>query len=291
VLVKSGKAKDHLDAYYFQTRPDLVGAYISSLGGVRWENWHADWVIASNEANDCLALPSEGPRLDRKQWRAKPTLAPELEPVLDRIKTLATGGLTLMHVVGNFLKRRVASLQRRAHLCCWFTGPNDIGQIQRGPGTDLSWDELEVLVKGITGESFIPESLIHPQVPPLCDDPGLRTATLAWLPTLDESGVAVRQTDGRDPHRGIQIRGVLAGGSQPTVWVPEFPRGSQPLGQGQRGCRQLLCPGGTGESEEKRQRRLRRADGSLVTDPPVDSDPPQKRQRTVGGAEETGSQA
>jgi hypothetical protein len=30
VLVKSGKAKDHLGAYYFQTRADSAGAYISS---------------------------------------------------------------------------------------------------------------------------------------------------------------------------------------------------------------------------------------------------------------------
>jgi hypothetical protein len=35
MLVKLGKAKDHLGAYYFQTRPDSAGAYISSLGGVR----------------------------------------------------------------------------------------------------------------------------------------------------------------------------------------------------------------------------------------------------------------
>jgi hypothetical protein len=89
-------------------------------------------------------------------------------------------------------------------LCCWFTGSNDIGPIQHGPGTDLSWEELELLVKGITGESFIPESLILPQdIPVLCDDPGLRTTILATLPTFDESGVAVRQTGGRDPHRGI----------------------------------------------------------------------------------------
>jgi hypothetical protein len=83
--------------------------------------------------------------------------------VLDRIKTLATDGLTSMHVVDDFLKRRVMPLQRRARLCCWFTGSNDIGRIQRGPGTDLSWEELELLVKGITGESFVPDPpLGHP---------------------------------------------------------------------------------------------------------------------------------
>jgi hypothetical protein len=66
------------------------------------------------------------------------TLAPEFLPVLDRIKGLATGGLASMHVVSDFLKRRIAPMQRRACLCCWFTGANDIGRIQRGPGTDLS---------------------------------------------------------------------------------------------------------------------------------------------------------
>jgi hypothetical protein len=120
-------------------------------------------VIASTEANDRLVLPSDGSALDRKLWRTKPSLAPEFLPVLERIKGLATGGLTSMHVVGDFLKHRIAPLQRRARLCCWFTGANDIGRIQRGPGTDLSWDELAVLVGGITREIFVPKSLILPQ--------------------------------------------------------------------------------------------------------------------------------
>ena len=110
VLVRSGKAKDHLGAYYFQTRADSAGTYIPSLADARWENWRADSVIASTEAHDCLALPSNGPRLNRKQWRAKLLLAPEFEPVLDRIKALATGGLTSMHVVCDFLNRRIAPL-------------------------------------------------------------------------------------------------------------------------------------------------------------------------------------
>jgi hypothetical protein len=84
--------------------------YIASLGGARWENWRSDWVIASAEASDRLALPSDGPSLERKQWRVKPCLVPEFEPVLDRIRELAVGGLTSMHVLGDFLKRRVMPL-------------------------------------------------------------------------------------------------------------------------------------------------------------------------------------
>ena len=75
--MRSGKSKDHLGAYYFQTRQDASVTYIPSLGGARWENWRADWVIVSAEANDHLDLSSDGPALDRKQWRAKPTLASE----------------------------------------------------------------------------------------------------------------------------------------------------------------------------------------------------------------------
>jgi hypothetical protein len=87
VLVNFGKAKDHLGAYYFQTRAHSACAYISSLSGVRWENWHTEWVIASTEASDRLVLPSDGPRLDKKQWRAKLLLMLEFEPILDRIKS------------------------------------------------------------------------------------------------------------------------------------------------------------------------------------------------------------
>jgi hypothetical protein len=165
-------------------------------------------------------------------------LTPEFEPVLGRIKSLATGGLTSMHVVGNFLKRRIASLQARARLSCLFTSPNDLGRVHRRPGTDLSWEELELLLKGITGESFVAETLIPPKgIPPLCNDQGLRAAILDWLPTLDESGVAVCQTGGRDPHRGIQIPGVPAGGSRSTdAGSRAPPHDPQPLGQGQGGC-------------------------------------------------------
>jgi hypothetical protein len=217
-------------------------------------------MIASAEANDRLILPSDGPVLDRKQWRSKPSLSPEFLPVLDRIKGLATGGLTSMHVVGDLLKRRIAPLQRRSSLCCWFTDPNDIGRIQPGPGTNLSWDELAVLVGGITGEIFVPEFLILPQnIPTLYDDPGLRTAILATLPTLDESGMAVRQTGGRDPHRGIRISDAPAGGPQPAGVAPSANPVVAPslLDKGNGAASSASAPGGSGG-------RRRRGDAGCV---------------------------
>jgi hypothetical protein len=116
VLVKSGKARDHIGAYYFQTKPDPVIVYIPTLGGVRWENWRSNWVIARAEANDRLVLPSDGLTLDCKQWRTKSSLSLELLPILDRIKALATDGLTSMHMVGDLLKRQIMLLQRRSRL-------------------------------------------------------------------------------------------------------------------------------------------------------------------------------
>jgi hypothetical protein len=44
-------------------------------------------------------------------------------------------------------------------------------------------------------------------------------------------------------------------------------------------------------SGEERRHRLRRADGSFVSDPPLDSGSSQKRQKTVGGAMEAEPQA
>jgi hypothetical protein len=135
-------------------------------------------------------------------------------------------------------------------------------------------------VKGITGESFIHESLILPQgIPALCDDSGLRTPILATLPTLDERGVVVRHTGGRDPHRGIQISGAPAGGPQhvgvapsaPTV-APSVPDVAPAPWTRAKGCKQFLCPRWHRGSEEERQRQLRHGDGSFVSDPPEASE-------------------
>jgi hypothetical protein len=88
-------------------------------------------VIASTEASDRLVLPSEGPRLEKNQWRANRPLAPEFEPVLGRIESLASGGLMSMHMVSDFLQHQIAPLQARARLSCWFSGTNDPSRVQR----------------------------------------------------------------------------------------------------------------------------------------------------------------
>jgi hypothetical protein len=125
-------------------------------------------------------------------------------------------------------------------------------------------------VGGITGETFVPESLILPQnILALCDDLGLRTVILATLSTLDDSGVAVCQTRGRDPHRGIRISNAPVGGPLPAgVARSAIPAvAPSPLDKGKGAASGASAPGSSKGSEEERRCRLHRADGSLVSEP------------------------
>jgi hypothetical protein len=141
-------------------------------------------------------------------------------------------------------------------------------------------------VKGITGESFIPESLILPQgIPALCDDPWLRTAILATLPTFDESGVAVRQTGGRDPTAGSGSPMCRLEAPRLSAWLPAPP--PRPLAPWTRAKGLQAVP----PSQVALEGRRKRGNADCAAPTGHLSWTPQKRQRTAGGAEEAGSQA
>ena len=95
VMVKSGKGKDEVGAYYFQTRSNLWTPYIPGLTGGKWEDWRKEWVIATTEANERLVMSTGGPASDCQSWRAKLSLPSEFDSVLGKIRALAEGGLTL----------------------------------------------------------------------------------------------------------------------------------------------------------------------------------------------------
>jgi hypothetical protein len=192
-LVGLGRSRCAIGTYYFQVRHGMSSSYISTFSSAKWEDWRTDWVIPMTDANDRLKLPTEGPLVDRNGWKFRPSLPAELNPVLDRVKVLARGGLMLMMVLGDFQRRRIAPLQQRSRLACMFTGVNDCSRIERGAGTDLTDVELEVLIRGMTSEAYAPELLVLPRgMKALCEDQGMRTAILASLPTLDDGGLAVR---------------------------------------------------------------------------------------------------
>jgi hypothetical protein len=253
--------------FYFQLKHGMSSSYISAFSSAKWEDWRTDWVIAMTDANDRLELPTRGPLLDRNSWKARPSLPAELDPVLDRVKVLARGCLTLMMVLGDFLRRRIAPLQQRSRMVCMFTGVNDCSRIERGAGMDLSDAELEVLIRGMIGEAYALELLVLPRgINALCEDQGMRMAIQASLPTLDDGGLAVRQVRG-DPNRGIQIPG--ASPNSPRHVDPNSDQSSHgapaPSGRGKEP--EVASSRSSEDHEEDRSRRLRRGDGSFVGEP------------------------
>jgi hypothetical protein len=282
-LVGTGKAKrGEISAYYFQLRHGMAGSYIATFSSSKWEDWREGWVIAAVEPHDRLELPTEGPQSDRSTWKARPTIPAELDPVLYRIKKLARSGLTSMMVLGDFLKRRIVPLQQRYRMAYVYMGLNDCCRIARGPGGDFTRTELEAALRAMTGEVFIPESLVLPSgVKALCEDQALRSSVLASMPTLDEGGLAVRQLGG-DPNRGLQIPGASPVRQQrPSEGAGEpGPGGPAPGGKGKEKApvpehRQK------DHSEGSKSRRLQRGDGSFV------GEPAPKRQRTAGAEEQS----
>jgi hypothetical protein len=184
------------------------------------------------------------------------------------------------------MKRQIAPLKQRPRPAWSFTGLNDCSKTHRGEGSDLTQEALEVLVRAVTGDAFIPENLILPQgIVPLCED-SARVAVLATLPTLDDGGLAPRQTGG-DPNCGLQIPG--ASGDQATLSTAgsgASTKGKQAVASSAAtaGSSQVQSSSGA-SSGEAGWRRLIRGDGTLVSEPAV------KRQRTSEGASQGSSRA
>ena len=96
------------------------------------------WVIATTEANERLVMPTEGPASDRLSCRTKSSLPPDFDSVLGKIRSLAESDLTSLHILGDFLKRRIAPLKQRLRPAWSFTGLNDCRRTHRGEGNDLT---------------------------------------------------------------------------------------------------------------------------------------------------------
>jgi hypothetical protein len=307
-LVELGRSKREIGAYYFQLRQGTPGSYISAFSSAKWQDWRDGWVIAMTDANDRLELPTEGSLSDRSSWKAKPSLPEELDPVLDRVKTLARGGLTSMMVLGNFLRRRIAPLQQRSRMAYMYTGSNDYCKIVCGHGTDLTRAELEASIRAMTGETYTPESLVLPRgIKALCEDQAMRSTVLASMPTRDDGGLAVQQVGG-DPNRGIQIPGTSPdrqqradqgpGGSSHGGPAPAWKgKGKEPEPERRHKHNVGATPtrrddeargaatARTSQEEGSRSRRLQCGDGSFM------GEPAPKRQKTAEPGGQSSTQA
>ena len=75
------------------------------------------------------------------------------------------------------------------------------------------------------------------------------------------------------PTHWIQILGVPVGGSQPAgVGSGVPPAALRPLDKGNGAAGSSFAPGGTEGSKEERRHRLRRTDGSFISNPPEASE-------------------
>ena len=99
------------------------------------------------------------------------------------------------------MKRQIAPLKQWPRPAWSFTGLNDCSRTHRGEGSDLTQEALEVLVRNVTGDAFIPENLFLPQcIVPLCEDPA-RVAVLATLREWSRWGVGLCGRGGEGERR------------------------------------------------------------------------------------------
>ncbi|KAJ1264671.1 hypothetical protein BS78_08G017900 [Paspalum vaginatum] len=269
----SGRSSTEIGRYYFLLKGSGGrSTHLPTFASAKWEHWSNDWVIVRAEPNDRLALPDSSPDASLPEWGASTDLPPEFSSMLARITELVSSGLTSMHVLADFLRRRLAPLQMRPRPAWGYTGPNDCSRVVCGEDNDLTPLLLEEWVRCVTDESFSPEQLRLPStIVPLCRDQALRTAVLREMLTLDDGGLAAWQLGG-DPNRGVRIGDVPVGGSG--------ARGTTPADKGKRpAAAPPVIPPTGGEGA---RRRPVRGDGTFVSEP----DP--KRQRTSGEGSSSG---
>jgi hypothetical protein len=82
-----------IGGYYFQRRTKGHACYITLISPGRWERWREDWALVQANVHDRLALPVDGPTLDRTEWVKDPSLELGFDPVLDQIQYLAESGM------------------------------------------------------------------------------------------------------------------------------------------------------------------------------------------------------
>ncbi|KAJ1254713.1 hypothetical protein BS78_K339700 [Paspalum vaginatum] len=228
----SGRSSTEIGRYYFLLKGSGGrSTYLPTFASAKWEHWRNDWVIIRAEPNDRLALPDSSPDAPLPEG-ASTDLPPEFSPVLARIAELVSGGLTSLHVLADFLRRRLAPLQMRPRPAWNYTGPNDCsrGSTWRRPRPDAA-------PAGGMGAA-------------------LRTAVLWEMPTLDDGGLAARQLGG-DPNRGVHIADAPVGGSGARGTAPA-DKGKEPV---------AASPAVPPAGGEETRRRLVRGDGTFVSEP------------------------
>nr|CAH67520.1 OSIGBa0131L05.1 [Oryza sativa]CAH67610.1 OSIGBa0145G11.9 [Oryza sativa] len=159
-------------------------------------------------------------------WRAAVDLGDGYDAVLDRLAGLQSQGLTGAMVFGDYLRRRIASLQRRARGAWEYSGPEDYMRTHQGRKWDWDPEDFRMVVQRVLNLSSVEASLIPQGVLLLCCDPE-RAKILAIMQVVGASGErAPRGHDGAGgSRRGEQS---TPGGGRASGPRDGGPGGSRP---------------------------------------------------------------
>nr|AAT93918.1 hypothetical protein [Oryza sativa Japonica Group]AAV43930.1 hypothetical protein [Oryza sativa Japonica Group] len=155
---------------YFQPRGPVLNRYIPCVLRKKWDDWKSDWFYTplTNEAR--LRLPSQPPA-QVSSWRAPVDLGEDYDAVLDRLAGLRSQGLTGAMVYGDYLRRRIAPLQRRARSAWEYSGPEDYMRTHQGARWDWAPEDFKIVVQRVLNLSSVEASRIPQEILPLCSDP------------------------------------------------------------------------------------------------------------------------
>nr|ABA94276.1 retrotransposon protein, putative, unclassified [Oryza sativa Japonica Group] len=154
---------------YFQPRGQVLNRYIPCVLRKKWDDWKSDWFYTPFADEARLRLPSQPPA-QASSWRAAVDLGDGYDAVLDRLAGLRSQGLTGAMVFGDYLRRRIAPLQRRARGAWQYTGPEDYMRTHQGRKWDWVPEDFKMVVQRVLNLSSVEASLIPQGVLPLCCD-------------------------------------------------------------------------------------------------------------------------
>nr|CAE04691.1 OSJNBb0015D13.6 [Oryza sativa Japonica Group] len=155
---------------YFQPRGPALNRYIPCALRKKWDDWKSDWFYTPLADEARLRLPSQPPA-QASSWRAPVDLGDGYDAVLDRLAGLRSQGLTGAMVYGDYLRRRIAPLQRRARGAWEYTGSEDYMRTHQGVRWDWAPEDFKILVQRVLNLNSVEAALIPQGILPLCSDP------------------------------------------------------------------------------------------------------------------------
>nr|CAE04108.1 OSJNBa0096F01.16 [Oryza sativa Japonica Group]CAE04553.1 OSJNBa0052P16.2 [Oryza sativa Japonica Group] len=155
---------------YFLPRGPVLNRYIPCVLRKKWDDWKSDWFYTPLADEARLRLPSQPPA-QASSWRAPVDLGDGYDAVLDRLAGLRSQGLTGAMVYGDYLRRRIAPLQRRARAAWEYTGSEDLMRTHQGVRWDWAPEDFKILVQRVLNLNSVEASLIPHGILPLCSDP------------------------------------------------------------------------------------------------------------------------